>query len=108
VGRRTEGSAGDLAAAPTPQPLLASADCGFMVPVEASLLGGLCAPHVGLTAKSPACYIRGHGRRCLNRLPQVALASHNIEAALPSCLTMVQLDHADVPLNALLLPLMCA
>ena len=108
MGRRTEGSAGDLAAAPTPQPLLASADCGFMVPVEASLLGGLCAPHVGLTAKSPACYIRGHGRRCLNRLPQVALASHNIEAALPSCLTMVQLDHADVPLNAYLLPLMCA
>ena len=40
--------------------------------------------------------------------PQVALASHNVEAALPSCLTMVQLDRADVPLNAYLLPLICA
>ena len=52
-----------------------------------AMLVAVCSPLVGLTAQSPACWIRGHGRRCLNRLPPggSGLSQHRCGAAvLPS------------------------
>ena len=87
MGRRAKGPADSPAAAqpPTASPLLSDGD--FTVPIEGFFWVAICSPLVGLTAQSPACWIRGHGRRCLNRLPPggSGLSQHRCGAAvLPS------------------------
>jgi len=56
----------------------------FYGAVEGFCWVAVCSPLVGLTAQSPACWIRGHGRRCLNRLPPggSGLSQHRCGAAV--------------------------
>ena len=79
----------------------------FYGAVEGFCWVAVCSPLVGLTAQSPACWIRGHGRRCLNRLPPggSGLSQHRCGAAvLPS---HGSVNNTGIALNAQLLPLIC-